>query len=302
MAGSADNSEDSSIVWRELSRRAALVSHRLIGWIYWDPDAIANYAALGVPDGIGYYIATRGASLGAAGNSAVTAAFYSIHPTFVERSLDLCREHTTFEEAAAARDRAVASGLKRFSPEICEPLVSMESKLWDAAESLPVAGRVLFSSLIQWTRHTDPLVSSWLAVNAIREWRGDTHWAIQISEDLDESMTGILDGAWRGYEGDWLPRSRGADDSALEGAYIKLEQRGLAKDHKVTDKGLQYRQELEDHLDDLASAAWKSFGLEETIRFIDLLEPVGPRFVERIDQTAGPNWMPAARDNRPSDR
>lgn len=302
MADPADNSENSSLVWRELSRRAAFVSHRLIGWIYWDPEAIENYAALGVPDGIGYYISTRGASLGSAGNSAVTAAFYSIHPEFVGRCLDLCREHTTFEEAAAARDSAVASGLKRYSPEICESLASMEPELWTAAESLPVSGRVLFSSLIDWARHTDPLVSSWLAVNAIREWRGDTHWAIQISEDLDESMVGILDGAWRGYEDDWLARSRGADDAALERAYVKLEQRGLAKDRKVTDRGLHYRQELEDRLDDLTSVAWKNFGSEETIRFIDLIEPVGSRFVERIDQTAGPNWMPAARDNRLSDR
>ena len=62
--------------WLDLSRRAALASHRLVGWIYWDPTAIANYAALGVPDGIGYYIATRGASLGDAGNDVVTAAFF----------------------------------------------------------------------------------------------------------------------------------------------------------------------------------------------------------------------------------
>ena len=45
--------------WGDLGRRAAFQSHRLIGWIYWDPTAIANYAALGVPNGFGYYIATR---------------------------------------------------------------------------------------------------------------------------------------------------------------------------------------------------------------------------------------------------
>src|SRR5690606_18465049 len=90
--------------WRQLSRRAARASHRLVGWIYWDPDAIAAYADLGVPDGLGYYIASRGAPLGAAGNEVVTAAFYSIHPDFVAVSLDLCRQHTTFAEAARVRD------------------------------------------------------------------------------------------------------------------------------------------------------------------------------------------------------
>ena len=293
-----EQQKNNSTIWREHSRKAAFVSHQLIGWIYWDPEAIANYAALGVPDGVGYYIATRGSSLGAAGNSAVTAAFYSIHPRYIEGCLDLCREHTTFEEAAEARNQAVASGLKKFSPEICESLAAMESKLWDSAESLPVAGRVLFSSLVDWPRHVDPLISAWLAVNAIREWRGDTHWAIQISEELDESMVGILDGAWRGYEDDWLARSRGADDAALEKAYVELEQRGLAKDHKVTDAGLLYRQDLEDKLDDLTSVAWQTLGYEETMQFINLIEPVGSRYVKRIDETAGPNWMPAARANR----
>ena len=32
--------------WREISKEAAFVSHRLIGWIYWDPDAINAYTCL----------------------------------------------------------------------------------------------------------------------------------------------------------------------------------------------------------------------------------------------------------------
>ena len=79
----------------QLTKRASFASHRLIGWIYWDPQAIANYEALGIPNGMGYYIATRAAPMMGAGNQAVTAAFGSIAPSFVEISLDLCRNHTT---------------------------------------------------------------------------------------------------------------------------------------------------------------------------------------------------------------
>ena len=186
--------------WEELSRRAAFVSHRLIGWIYWDPRAIANYEALGVPNGFGYYVSTRAATLGEAGNKAVSACFYSIHPDFIKVSLDNCREYTTFEKAAAARDAAVAPGLKELTPEICEPLATMSPTLWKAAEELPVSGRPLFASLIDWKRHEDPLTSAWLAVNAIREWRGDTHWAIMTSENIDGTMAGILDNAKHDYD------------------------------------------------------------------------------------------------------
>jgi hypothetical protein len=282
--------------WRELSRRAALQSHRLIGWIYWDPRAIANYAALGVADGIGYYIAIRGATLGAAGNDVVTAAFYSIHPGFVAFGLDQCRAHTTFEAAAAARDAAVVAGLREYVPEVCDELASMASPLWSAADALPLSGRALFASTRAWPRPDDELLSAWLAVNCIREWRGDTHWAIQIAEDISGTAAGILDGAWRNYDGDWLARSRGADDAALAIGFAELEARGLASDGAVNGAGIEYRQALEDRLDDLCAAAWRHLGEDATHRFVELIEPVGGRLVERIDVTAGPNWMPAARD------
>ena len=73
--------------WFPLTRRAALTSHRLIGWIYWDPVGLADDEALGVPGAMGYRVATRGAPLGAAGADAVTAAFGSDHPLFDAMSL-----------------------------------------------------------------------------------------------------------------------------------------------------------------------------------------------------------------------
>lgn len=284
--------------WEELSRRAAFASHRLIGWIYWDPRAIANYEALGVPDGFGYYVSTRAATLGKAGNKAVSASFYSIHPDFIKASLDNCREHTTFEKAAGARDAAVAPGLQQLTPEICEPLATMSPALWNAAEKLPLSGRALFASLLDWPRHEDPLTSAWLAVNAIREWRGDTHWAIMTSENIDGTMAGILDNAKHNYDDQWLPRSRGADDEAISFAFKKLAERGLADGEEVTTKGLEFREELERKLNNMASAAWRNLGIDQTIKFLELIEPVGSRYMDHIDRTAGSKWMPAGREVR----
>ena len=98
--------------WRELSARASLASHRLVGWIYWDPDAIARFTALGVPNGLGYYITTRSAPLASVGNNAVTAAFYSIRKEFIDVCLDVARQHTTFEDAYRVRNEAVDRGLQ----------------------------------------------------------------------------------------------------------------------------------------------------------------------------------------------
>ena len=285
--------------WRELSREAAFESHRLIGWIFWDPVAVANYAALGVPNGLGYYIASRGAPLGDGGNGAVTATFGSIHPDFVALGLDLCRQHTSFAAAAGARDAAVVTGLHAYVPEITGELAEFAAPLWAVADVLPVAGRALFAAHRDWPRPEDQLLSAWLAANCIREWRGDTHWALQIADGLSSTASGVLDGAWRSYEGDWLPRSRGADDAALTEAYDELEQRGFATDGVINEAGVAHRQELEDRLDDLTALPWQLLGADATQRFIDLIAPVGERLVERINETAGPNWMPAAR-RRPS--
>jgi hypothetical protein len=280
--------------WLELTGRAAFASHRMIGWIYWDPVAIERYTALG-PEQWSYYVASRGAALADAGNQAVAAAFYSIHPGFIAMSLDNARDSTTFEHVAAARDAGVVAGLRELTPEICGALADMAPELWAAADALPMSGRVLAASLRGRPRPDDQLLSAWLAVDCIREWRGDTHWAIQLVDDLSDIATGILDGAARDYPDDWLPRSRGADDAALHTAFAELEARGLAADSKVNAAGLAHKATLEARLDALSSVAWRALGADTTRRFIELIEPVGDRFVERIDATAGPNWMPAAR-------
>lgn len=243
-------------------------------------------------------MSTRAATLGKAGNKAVSASFYSIHPDFIKASLDNCREHTTFEKAAGARDAAVAPGLQQLTPEICEPLATMSPALWNAAEKLPLSGRALFASLLDWPRHEDPLTSAWLAVNAIREWRGDTHWAIMTSENIDGTMAGILDNAKHNYDDQWLPRSRGADDEAISFAFKKLAERGLANGEEVTTKGLEFREELERKLNNMASAAWRNLGIDQTIQFLELIEPVGSRYMDHIDRTAGSKWMPAGREVR----
>jgi hypothetical protein len=284
--------------WQSLSARASLASHRLVGWIYWDPAAIAKYADLGVEGGAGYYIASRGAPLAPAGHQAVAAAFYSIHPVFIQVCLDLAEAATTWDAVVDARNAAVGDGLREFVPEICDALTAMGPDLWAAADALPVSGRVLFAAHRQWARPDDPLVSAWLAVNCIREWRGDTHWAVLASEDLSGTQAGILHNAFLNYPTDWIPRSRGADDDALGAAFADLEARGLAADGVVTADGLALRQRVEDRTDLLCERAWRTLGESRTLEFLELVEPVGERLLARIDQTAGPEWMPAARPRR----
>ena len=281
--------------WRELSKGAAFASHRLIGWIYWHPNGIEAYTNLGIPNGFGYYVTTRAGKLGYAGADAVIAAYYSIHPNFIRTSYELLSEHAGVEDAIRIRDEAVLDGLTHFVPEINEDLATMGDVLWDAADSLPLSGRPMFAAQLRHRRSDEPLLNAWLAVNCIREWRGDTHWAIHMADGLSGTEAGILDGAWRNYGDDWLARSRGADDGALSMGYHALEQRGFARDGVVTQEGVTHRQELENKLNDLTALAWKHLGEQRTIKFIEMVGLAGDTLINRIDQTAGEKWMPAAR-------
>jgi len=284
--------------WTDLSSRASLASHRLIGWIYWDPVAIEKYTALGVNDGFGYYIASRSAPLAAAGHQAVGAAFYSINAVFIEISLAAASNATDFAQIIDARNESVGEGLRQYVPEICDGLSGLGPALWDAADSLPSSGRVLFAAHRQWPRPSDPLVSAWLAVNCIREWRGDTHWAVLTSEDISGTQAGLLHNAFLNYPDQWIPRSRGADDAAIELAIADLTERGLATDGSVNAAGLQLRERIEARTNELSQRAWRLLGSDRTEQFLVLIEPIGELMLERINQTAGTEWMPAARPRR----
>jgi hypothetical protein len=287
--------------WNELSARASKASHRLIGWVYWDPYAIERYAALGAPDGLGYYVVSRAAPLAPAGHQAVTAAFYSIHPGFIEGALSIATAAgITWEQITAVRDEAVGRGLRETAPEIVDELAALAAPLWAAADALPVSGRVLFAAHRQWPRPDDALVSAWLALNCLREYRGDVHFALLVAENLSGVQAGLLHDAYMNYPGDWIPRSRGADDAGLAEAMAGLETRGLATGGRVNTEGVALRERIELRTDELTQRTWRALGEEHTRRFLELVEPVGPRFVDRIDATAGPDWMPAARDRRPA--
>ena len=285
--------------WRELSARASLASHRLIGWIYWDPDAIARYTALGVPNGLGYYIASRAAPLASSGNDAVVAAFYSIRKEFIDLCLDEARKHTTFEDAYRVRNEAVARGLREYAPEIVVQLGELATRLWDAADSLPLARHPLYAVHRSWPRcQDDAALSAWLAVNCIREWRGDTHFELLASNKISGVQAGLLHDAFLGYPGDWIPRSRGADDAQLEQAWAALDARGFVSDGRINAAGLAFREQIEDTTNELCEKAWRNLGEDLTLKYVELIEPVGHKFLARIDATAGENWMPAARDSR----
>ena len=277
--------------WVDVTRRNSRAVQSTVGWIFWDPAAVSRYEALGLPGPLGY-IAARCAPLAPAGAEAVVAAFGSISPAAIHATF---AQRPDFDAFWRARDTAVVDGLRRFAPAIVAPLQALAPGLWSVVESLPKVGRPFFAGHLRMRRPADPLLSGWHAVNCIREWRGDTHWALVAAARLTGIEASILHNAWLGYERDWIPRSRGSDLEEITDGWTSLRERALADDRGVTDRGVRLRQRIEDETDALTSIVWQRLGLEASLAFADRFEGPCELLLARVDVTAGPNYQPASR-------
>lgn len=284
--------------WFEITRRNARSVQTTIGWIFWDPGAVGRYQALGLPEGFAGplgYIAARCAPLAGAGPDAVVAAFGSISRVGIEGAFSVLGTPERFRDVWNARDEAVLEGVRAFSPAIVEPLAEYGALLWPIVDALPRVGRVFFGAHLAMPRPSDPVLSGWHAVNCLREWRGDTHWALVVAAGLTHPEASILHNAWLGYEADWLANSRGTTPADLDEGYRLLERKGLVHDRCVNAEGIALRQRIEDDTDRLTTTPWELLGETDSVRFAELFEPPCVNLLQRVDLTAGPNYQPASR-------
>jgi hypothetical protein len=283
-----------SAEWVAVTKRNARSVQTLIGWIFWDPGAVSRYEELGLNGPLGY-LASRAAPFAGAGARATTAAFGSISPAGIELVFAHLGAAASFVPFWRARDAAVLDGLAAFAPDARDGLAKLEAPLWRVVEQLPAVGRPFFASHLELERPTSTVLRGWHAVNCLREWRGDTHWAIVASVGLSGPEASILHNGWLGYDGDWLSTSRGNSPESIDLAWRQLEAKALANDRTVNDAGLQLRQWIEDETDRRTTLPWELAGGELAHEFHDLFEPPCALLLARVDETAGVNYQPASR-------
>ena len=195
----------SEVDWVAVARRNSRSVQTTVGWIFWDPGAVARYGELGLPGPLGYIVA-RATPLLPAGPDAVIAAFGSISPGAIRWAVRAARRarHRPARRVAGPR-RGGRRGPARARPGRGAALEELGPELWSVVDRLPTVGRVFFGAHLAMPRPDDPLLSGWHAVNCLREWRGDTHWALVVAAGLTGVEASCLHNAWLGYEPDWLP-------------------------------------------------------------------------------------------------
>ena len=283
-----------SIDWSATAKRNSRSVQTTIGWIFWDPGAVGRFATLGLPGPIGY-IAARCAPLAPAGPDAVIAAFGSISPLAIRATFAMVDASTSFDEVWNARNDAVLEGLAAHSPDLLPVLARDADIWWTIVEQLPTSGRTFFASHLRMERPSDPTLSGWHAINCIREWRGDTHWALATAQGLTGIEASILHNAWLGYDDDWLPTSRGSTPGEIGAGMELLRAKGLAVENRITEAGIELRENLEADTDSMTVLPWQLLGESASARFAEEFEAPCELLLARVDETAGTNYQPASR-------
>ncbi|MEM9133329.1 MAG: hypothetical protein AAF962_19875 [Actinomycetota bacterium] len=287
--------------WTTLAARAGTAGHDLVGWLMWDAGAIERFSLLGVDNGAGWIVAWRLAVLGDVSPAAASAATYSIHPDVIEMVMGFYRGVADADAIRSVRDESAMAGLEDIAPGLAAELAPLADDLWRGVDSVHFGARPMFSAFRAEERPGPDggALSAWLAANCFRELRGDNHWALCAAADLDAVEVGLLHAAMvdpdeYGSE-EWIARSRGNDDDAISAGWARLEAKGFAAGSALSEAGRRFRLDLERRTDALTAPAWEAVGEAATVAFCDAIEPHHQAFLERIDATAGPRWMPALR-------
>jgi hypothetical protein len=235
---------------------------------YFVSEAAEKFGALGLQGRMAYF-AARSAPMGAVGPKVVAATFFNFSPDLIATAIPAAWRLATPDTVTRARYEVVEQAVPRVlgaelaqSPELARAAVLLRR----TAESIPTAdGRPLYAGHAELDWPETPYAQLWHAITLLREYRGDGHIAVLLSNGLNgvealvsHTATGI------GFDpefGRWL---RGWTPEQWEAAVDELRRRGqLDQDGALTQAGADLRDVIEDQTDELAYAPWRTLSDDE---------------------------------------
>jgi len=264
----------------DVSPKTVARLHGLTMWfhvfIYSAEEAVDEYESVGLKYRSGYF-ASRAAPLGSVPPEVVIATFYNFPPDLVNRSMEAVWDGITPAEAQAARWRAVSRVLDQHVRPIMAPddIAEATDILSTTVAGLDWAGRPLAAgnAAILDDCPDDDLVRLWQLNTVVREWRGDAHIALLITEPLSGVECTVISYALS-KGSSFLKRSRNWSDEAWSAAVDRLTADGwISAEDAMTGEGKARRRRLEERTNELALAMWAGLDDATVNRLGDLLEP-----------------------------
>ena len=246
--------------------------HRLV---YFVPEAAEEYGALGV-NGAGGYFGSRSAPMGAVPDEVIIATFYNFSPRAVTTSMPGVWETASPESLQAARFRVVGRALERVGVDLSDEQIAEARTLIDpVVAGLDLAGKPLAAANAAVALPDDPLVALWQQLTVVREWRGDVHVALLVTNELAPCECLVLQVATGRFPMRLAQATRRWSDTEWAEAVESLRERGwMNADATMTAEGIEARNRVEADTDRLCAPIWRPIGDSGAARFSDLIMPI----------------------------
>jgi hypothetical protein len=257
----------------------------LHGLIYFAPEAVEEYAGIGLVPEVGGYFASRAAPMGSVPAEVVIATFFNFRPQAVRDEIPRAWSLAAPDTIVAARFRAASRALRTVlgaaadGPEVSEAATLAREAALRATEH--PEGRPLFAGHASLDWPDDPLLVLWHAQTLLREFRGDGHIAAMTTEGISGIEALVIHGATGEVPRGTLQSTRRWTDDEWDAAVEGLQRRGwLTADSELTDEGRAHRQGIEDRTDALALPAYEALGDDACARLRTLARPLSKAVVE----------------------
>jgi len=250
------------------------------GMIYFVPEAAEAYARIGIKDRSGYF-ASRAAPMGAVAPEVVVSTFFNFNPELVYAALPRVWDIAAPDAILLARLEAVDGALRRLLGDgiVGSPEMRRAAELARGMAEIAgthVEGRPLCAGHAGLAWPVEPHLVLWHAQTILREFRGDGHVALLVTNELSGIEALITHCASGEAPLGVLRATRGWSDEAWNTAVSELQERGWlnqGNDLTLTEWGTKKRREIEALTDVLASYPYAWLGEEDCAELRALTRP-----------------------------
>jgi len=244
---------------------------------YFSPEARAALSGAGYKGFWMGYFAGRAAPMGPVGAEVVLATFYNFSIAHVSRAIPDAWTFAPPSAALEARQRGAAAALQRAfaSNNLAEAVETAGVLARAAAQAAPMEGRALFAAnrALPWPE--EPAAALWHACTLLREHRGDGHIAALAAVGIGGREANVLQAAAGVVPREVFGVARHYDDAEWDRVSARLIDRGLVgPDGKLTARGKEVRDDVEDRTDRIALTAYDALDDEQLLQLLDALAPL----------------------------
>ena len=248
------------------------------------PEMDSAFAAVGVTRADHRYFANRLGPAGPLGPGMVIALLYGFEPGFVRAGIPSLWSAATPGQLTEARLTGVSATCRRVLGNLADdPGLAEAARIArDMVDAMDLAGRPLAAAHAEVPWPADPATALWAACVALREHRGDGHWAATSAEGLDGVECHVLHAAEGAMPLDFLQQVSRWDDRSWRAGIDRLVDRGLVEEGPaglaLSAAGRDVKLRLERATDRSAAQPLEAVGTDRTERLRFLLRAP----VERI--------------------